>query len=433
MPRFSAVVDDHGKMPYWVRVVLGLVLGVVLGCMARYAELDWLVATLGKIGSLFVQLLKLVVPPFLFTAIVASTVALRGLANAARLAISTLLWFCVTALLAVGIGIGLGLLSAPGRGATVIDTGQEPRQGSWLDFLTGLIPANVIEAFAQGSTLQIVSLAVVTGAAAVAVGDRAQPFLSLNQAAFEIVQKVLWWLIWLSPLGTLGLIGHVTATVSPHVIESLGRYAVAVNVGSAIVLFIVYPVVLVAATRLNPLRFFHVTWPAMWHAFISRSSVAAMPVTLRAVERLGVPRDYASFAVPLGATTKMDGCAAISPAISAIFIAQVSDIELRPSDYLLIVFVSVVGSVATAGLNGAVVMLTLTAGVLDLPFAALGLLLAVDPLLDMVRTATNVGGQALVPTVVAVRAGILDASAYESAAADPLAPTSTIGSSHAVR
>ncbi|KPI33179.1 sodium:dicarboxylate symporter [Actinobacteria bacterium OV450] len=432
MPRFSAFADEHGKMPYWVRIVVGLVLGVFLGWLARYAHLDWLVATLGKIGSLFVQLLKLVVPPFLFTAIVSSTAALRGLADAARLAISTLLWFCVTALLAVGVGIGLGVLSAPARGAAAIDTGSEPRQGSWLGFLAGLIPTNVVEAFVQGNVLQIVSIAVATGAAAVVVGDKGKPFLMVNQAAFEIVQKVLWWLIWLSPLGTFGLMGHAVATISTRIIDSLGRYAVAVNVGSAIVLFVVYPLVLVAATRLSPLRFFHVAWPAMWQAFITRSSIAAMPVTLRAVERLGVPRDYAAFAVPLGATTKMDGCAAISSAISAIFIAQVSGIELHPSDYLLIVFVSVVGSVATAGLNGAVVMLTLTASMLDLPFAALGLLLAVDPLLDMVRTATNVAGQALVPTIVAVRAGILDASAYRSAVADPLA-ASSVGVSDGVR
>ena len=115
-------------------------------------------------------------------------------------------------------------------------------------------------------------------------------------------------------------------------------------------------------------------------------------------ERLGVPREYASFAVPFGATTKMDGCAAIYPALAAIFVAQVFGVHLGVGDYLLIAFVSVVGSAATAGLTGAIVMLTLTLSTLGLPLAGAGLLLAIDPILDMMRTATNVAGQALVPT-----------------------------------
>src|SRR5690606_40864596 len=118
---------------------------------------------------------------------------------------------------------------------------------------------------------------------------------------------------------------------------------------------------------------------------------------------LGVPREYASFAVPLGATTKMDGCASIYPAISAIFVAQFFGISLGIEHYLLIAFVAVIGSAATAGLTGATVMLTLTLSTLGLPLEGVGLLLAIDPILDMGRTAVNVAGQALVPTIVAKR------------------------------
>jgi Na+/H+-dicarboxylate symporter len=125
-----------------------------------------------------------------------------------------------------------------------------------------------------------------------------------------------------------------------------------------------------------------------------------------------VPREYAAFAVPLGATTKMDGCAAIYPAIAAIFVAQFYGIELGFTQYLLIVFVSVIGSAATAGLTGATVMLTLTLSTLGLPLEGVGLLLAIDPILDMGRTAVNVTGQALVPTLVAKQQGILDIDRY---------------------
>ncbi len=145
-------------------------------------------------------------------------------------------------------------------------------------------------------------------------------------------------------------------------------------------------------------------------------------------QELGVPRSYASFAVPLGATTKMDGCAAIYPALAAIFVAQFFGVELALTDYLLIVLVSVVGSAATAGVTGAVVMLTLTLSTLGLPLAGVGLLLAIDPILDMGRTAVNVAGQALVPTIVAKREGILDEDRFRStSAARPLAPVDERG------
>src|SRR5690606_15500374 len=179
-------------------------------------------------------------------------------------------------------------------------------------------------------------------------------------------------------------------------------------------LFVVYPILL-QAHGLSPIRYFQSAWPAIQLAFVSRSSIGTLPVTERITEKnLGVPREYASFAVPLGATTKMDGCAAIYPAISAIFVAQFFGISLGIEHYLLIVFVSVIGSAATAGLTGATVMLTLTLSTLGLPLEGVGLLLAVDPILDMGRTAVHVAGQALVPTIVAKRQGILNQAIYDN-------------------
>ncbi|WP_416905694.1 dicarboxylate/amino acid:cation symporter [Micromonospora echinospora] len=422
------------KFPFSLQILLGLVVGVLLGFVARANDLSWLTSTLDTVGGLFVQLLKLAVPPLVFTAIVVSVVSLRGVANAARLALRTLLWFGVTALVAVGVGIGLGLLTNPGRGVTLDTAGATApeRTGSWTDFLTGIVPTNPVGAFVEGNVLQIVFLALVVGAAAMLVGPAAEPFVAVNRALLEIVQKALWWVIRLAPLGTLGLIGNAVASYGWDLLAPLARFTTAVYVGSAIVLLVVYPLVLVTAGRLNPLRFYAGAWPAVQLAFVSRSSVGTMPVTQRSVERLGVPREYASFAVPFGATTKMDGCAAIYPALAAIFVAQVFGVDLSVTDYLLIAFVSVVGSAATAGLTGAIVMLTLTLSTLGLPLAGVGLLLAIDPILDMIRTATNVAGQALVPTVVAAREGILDREAYDSAgrrhagrrdATDPVHPT----------
>lgn len=166
---------------------------------------------------------------------------------------------------------------------------------------------------------------------------------------------------------------------------------------------------------LNVKQYYTGVWPAVQLGFVSRSSMGTMPLTQTVTERnFGVSRGYASFAVPLGATTKMDGCAAVYPALAAIFVAQFYGIDLSISQYLLIILVSVLGSTATAGTTGAVVMLTLTLSTLGLPLDGVGLLLAVDPIVDMGRTALNVAGQALVPAIVSKREGILNEDVYNA-------------------
>ncbi|WP_222267581.1 dicarboxylate/amino acid:cation symporter [Modestobacter marinus] len=434
------------RVPFAAQVLLALVLGVVLGLVAREigpvadGSPNWLTSTLQTVGNTFVTLLKVLVPPLIVTAVIVSIANLKQVSNAARLAGQTLLWFGITALIAVSIGIGLGLLTEPGRNSSVDAAAQAPppSTGSWFDFLTGLVPGNVLglqaAAHDDGSVglsfnvLQLIVLAVAIGVAALKVGEPAEPFLAVVRAALAIVQKVLWWVILLAPIGTLGLIGNAVATYGWESLGSLGVFAGAVYAGLALVLFVVYPVLL-RAHGLSPVRWFAGAWPAIQLAFVSRSSIGTLPVTERVTEQeLGVPRSYASFAVPLGATTKMDGCAAIYPALAAIFVAQFFDVDLSITDYLLIALVSVVGSAATAGVTGAVVMLTLTLSTLGLPLAGVGLLLAIDPILDMGRTAVNVAGQALVPTIVAKREGILDLERFHSGRpVEPLAPVAETG------
>ncbi|WP_327679972.1 dicarboxylate/amino acid:cation symporter [Kitasatospora sp. NBC_00458] len=408
------------KTPFWVQIVAGLVLGIGLGYLARAADISWLATTLETIGKIFVQLLKLAVPPLVFTAILVSVANLRNVTNAARLAVRTLLWFLITSLIAVAIGLGLGLLTNPGEGTNLKTEGlKAPKStGSWIDFLTGIFPTNIVTAFTEVEVLQIVFLAVVAGAAILKLGAKAEPVLKLSESVLELVQTALWWVIRLSPLGTLGLIGKSVAKYGWDLLKPFTALTVDIYVGCALVLFVVYSLLLKFAAGLNPLNFFKGAWPAIQLAFVSRSSVGTLPVTRRVTERLGVPSEYASFAVPFGATTKMDGCAAIYPSLAAIFVAQVYGIDLGIKDYLLIAFVSVIGSAATAGLTGAIVMLTLTLSTLGLPLEGVGLLLAIDPILDMIRTATNVAGQALVPIVVAAREKTLDLAAYNNPTGD---------------
>ncbi|WP_457032329.1 dicarboxylate/amino acid:cation symporter [Kitasatospora sp. P5_F3] len=418
-PTFLAKVR---KTPFWAQIVGGLVLGLALGYLARVQDIAWLTTTLDTIGKTFVQLLKLAVPPLVFTAIVLSVANLRNVTNAARLAGRTLLWFLITSLIAVGVGLGLGLLTNPGEGANLSTQGLKApeKPGTWIDFLTGIIPTNIADAFLKVNVLQIVFLGIVVGAAVLKLGEKAEPVRKLNEAILDLTQTALWWVIRLAPLGTLGLIGKSVAVYGWDLLKPFATLTIDVYVGCAIVLFGVYSLLLRFVGGLNPLNFFKGAWPAIQLAFVSRSSVGTLPVTRRVTERLGVPSEYASFAVPFGATTKMDGCAAIYPSLAAIFVAQVYGIDLGVGDYLLIAFVSVIGSAATAGLTGAIVMLTLTLSTLGLPLEGVGLLLAIDPILDMIRTATNVAGQSVVPILVAAREKTLDLTAYNNPTGDLL-------------
>ncbi|MEX0170431.1 dicarboxylate/amino acid:cation symporter [Streptomyces sp. LMG1-1-1.1] len=417
------------KIPFWAQIIAGLVLGALLGWVARSQDVSWLKETLGQVGDIFVQLLKLAVAPLVFFAILVSITNLRKVNNAARLATRTLLWFMITSLIAVGIGLAIGLITNPGSGTglTPQDGKLPKREGSWIDFLTGIIPTDVITPFTELNVLQIVFMAAVAGIAALKLGDRAKPILTLSESILELLQKALWWVIRLAPLGTVGLIGFAIADYGWDLIGKYATFTADIYVGCALVLFGVYPLLLATVAKVNPLHFYKGAWPAIQLAFVSRSSVGTMPVTQKVTERLGVPKEYASFAVPFGATTKMDGCAAIYPALAAIFIAQIFDVQLGIGDYLLIAFVSVIGSAATAGLTGATVMLTLTLSTLGLPLEGVGLLMAIDPILDMMRTATNVAGQALVPVIVSAREKILDHTAYENASASPIDDLVEIG------
>ena len=419
------------------QITIALIAGILLGILALNLGPDaegnpnGLSATLTTIGNGYVTLLKTAVIPLIFLAIVASITQLRRVTNAARLAGQTLLWFGITALIAVTIGIILGVTIQPGNRVDHADLteGDPYAVGTWWNFLKGLIPQNFLGLSVSGTAdldtgavatsvsfnvLQIIVISVAVGIAALKLGKRAEPFVAFTESSLKVVQRVLWWIIRIAPLGTLGLIGSAVVTYGWEKLTTLIWFAVAVYIGLALVLFVVYPI-LVKTHGLSIRQYFSGVWPAVQLAFVSRSSIGTLPLTQRVTERnLGVPREYASFAVPLGATTKMDGCAAIYPAIAAIFVAQFYGVELNIVSYLLIALVSVVGSAATAGTTGAVVMLTLKLSTLGLPLEGVGLLLAIDPILDMGRTAVNVAGQALVPTIVAKREGILDRGLYDA-------------------
>src|SRR5687768_13790329 len=233
------------RFSFSLQLLLGLAAGVALGLVVRAGEVAWLTGALTEVGAMFVQLLKLAVPPMVFTAVVDSVANLRNVSGAARLAGKTLGWFMATSLAAVALAIGLGLLIDPGRGVTVALDGAKAVDldgaGTWTDFLTGIVPTNIVTAFTELNVLQIVFLGVVLGAAAMAVGEKAEPFLALSRSVLELVQKALWWVIRLAPIGTAGLIGKSVATYGWDLLAPLAKFSAGVYLGCLAVLLVIYP------------------------------------------------------------------------------------------------------------------------------------------------------------------------------------------------
>lgn len=424
---------SRGTLWFGAAVLAGLVLGALLGFVAKQTGAEWLATTLDTIGSIFTSLLQLTVIPLVFTAIVVGVNSLRGLGGtrtAARLGGKTLLWFGITSLIAVLIGIAVGLISGAGRGVDVtpsesaVERLAQRDQGDWLTVLNGLVPSNVFSAFTEGEVLQVVFLAVLVGIATYALGERAAPFVAFNRSAFDVIQKVLGWIIRLAPLGVLGLIGHAFATYGNEFVGPLLSLIVSVYVAAALVLFVVYPVLLRFVGHVSPAKFFAKAWTALQFAFVSRSSGATLPLSRQTAVNLGVEPGYAGFAVPLGTTTKMDGCAALYPAIATIFIANLFGVSLGFWQYVGIVAVAVFGAFATAGTTGWFTMLTLTLSTIGLPAEVIAtgvaIVYGIDPILDMIRTATNVAGQITVPVLVARGEGLLDDEVLDAPSAPPL-------------
>jgi Na+/H+-dicarboxylate symporter len=418
---------------FGVIVLAALVLGALAGYLAKQAELTWLITTLSTIGDIFTRLLQFLLIPLVFTAIVGGIASLRNLGGgrtAARLGGKTILWFGITSTIAVLIGIAIGKIINPGAGLTIDPAEKFVKrvagrdQGSWLDLVNNLVPENLFTAFTEGQILQVVFVSLVIGAAAFALGDRAAPFVNLTKSVFDLVQKVLGWVILLAPLGIFGLIGNAFATYGNEFVRPLFQLIATVYAGTLLVLFVVYPLLLQFVGKVNPLIFFRKAWTAIEFAFVSRSSAATLPLSRQTAVNLGVDPGYAGFAVPLGTTTKMDGCAAVYPAVATIFIANLFGINLSVWQYVGIVLVAVFGALATAGNTGWFTMLTLTLSTIGLPpqviATGIAVVYAIDPILDMIRTATNVAGQITVPVLVARSEGLLDDEVLNANTAPPL-------------
>ncbi|WP_163996659.1 dicarboxylate/amino acid:cation symporter [Pyxidicoccus caerfyrddinensis] len=404
------------RIPFWQRVLGGFVLGALVGWLVGPPAGPWF----QPLGTLYVNLIKMIATPLVFFAVINAVAALHGQKSVAALGGKTFLWFAITAALAVGVGLGTGTLLKPGVGVGQLQLAESytPREVPGpVQVLLDVVPTNPFAALAGGKILQVIFFAGLLGFALVKLGAKTARLRELVREASDAMIQVTRFVLELTPLGTFGLIAALVGTYGFERLLPLGRLVFALYLACALHVVFVYGGLLLAH-GLNPLRFFRGAAPGMQVAFVSSSSFASMPVALRSVtHNLGVNKDYAAFAVPLGASIKMDGCGAIYPAIASLFVAQYFGLQLSASQYFIILLASVLGSFGTAGVPGtAVVMATVVLSSAGLPLEGLGYLLAIDRVLDMMRTLTNVTGQMLVPVLVAREEGLLDEAVYNRAA-----------------
>lgn len=423
------------QIKFWKRVVLGFVLGALAGWVFGPDAETWF----GPIGDLYVTLIMMIAVPLVFFAVINAVASLSGQKSIAELAGRTFVWFAITAMLAVGVGLLFGWLLEPGRGVGVLQVASDYKPKDVpgaLDMLLNLVPANPFQALGgaatskladgtkvlvprSGTVLQVIFFAGLVGFAMVKLGEKVAGVRKLVGEASEVMIQVTRYVLEFTPLGTFGLIAALVGGYGFEQLRPLLSFVVALYVACAFHILVVYSSLLLAH-GLNPLKFFRGAAPGMEVAFVASSSFAALPVSLRcATHNLGVNKDYAAFAVPLGATIKMDGCGAIYPALAAVFISQYAGIELSLTQYMVIALASVLGSFGTAGVPGtAVIMATVVLSAAGLPLEAIGYLYAIDRVLDMMRTMTNVTGQMLVPVLVARETGMLDKQVYDAAPTD---------------
>ena len=401
-----------GKIPFWLKTLIAFALGVGV---ALYWGKDAL-PVLTPIGDTFIRAIKMLVVPLVFFTIAASIARLghgeEGTGGkAVKLGAQTIIWFMITSAIAVSVGLAIGIYFQPGTGLAGLPLTVEAHDPipAPIDVITGIVPSNIFKSFAEGKVLSVVFFAILVGAALGALGQKTKGLADIVEQGSQVMFKLTRWIIQLTPIGVFGLIGSVVASYGLEALKPLIPYIGLIYLGCFVELLIVYPTLL----KLHGLRvsgFYKGIFTAQQTAFFTCSSIGTLPVSLAAaVDNLKLSKSYAGFALPLGANMKMDGCGAIYPAISSIFIANYFHIALTPQHYLLIALASVLGSLATAGVPGvATVMLTVTLSTAGLPLEGIAILAAIDRILDMMRTATNVTGQILVPTLVARENGMIE-------------------------
>jgi Na+/H+-dicarboxylate symporter len=403
-------------------------LGLLLGIIAQWLALPpdnlfqgfLIEGVIDAGGQIFILLLKMLVVPLVLVSLTCGAASLGASGSIGRLGGKTIALYLVTTALAVTLALSLALVVDPGISASDADVEVQAYQAkeppSIKQTLIDIVPSNPILSMADGKMLQVITFALLLGIALAKSGEAGARVLGVFEDLNTILMKLITMVIHLAPYGVFCLMVKLGLTVGWNEITKLLAYFLTVAVALLLHASIVYPVLLQTIARVNPITYLKKMREPMLVAFSTSSSGATMPVTLRTVEnRIGVNNNVASFAVPLGATINMDGTA-IMQGVATVFIAQFYAIDLSTDAYLMVVLTATMASIGTAAVPGVgLVMLTMVLGQVGLPVEGIGLIIGVDRLLDMMRTAVNVTGDGMVATTVAATEGMLDRDVF----ADP--------------
>ncbi|WP_299569867.1 dicarboxylate/amino acid:cation symporter [uncultured Shewanella sp.] len=399
------------RIPFWQKVLAGFGLGILAGIALGDSAV-----MLKPLGDLFISAIKMLVAPLVFCAIVVSITSLGTQANLKRLSLKTLGLFMLTGTAASFIGLAIG--SSFDMGGSIELATSEVRDRDIPGFaqvLLNMIPENPFASLAEGKVLQIIVFAALVGIAINAVGEKAAPLKNTISAGAEVMFELTRMVLKLTPIGVFGLMAWVVGEYGLSTLLPLGKFILAIYVAALIHIIFVYGGLIKFVAKLSPVQFFRKAMPAQLVAFSTASSFGTLPASSKCTESMGVSKRYSAFVLPLGATMNMDGCGGIYPAIAAIFIAQIYGIPLDMTDYMLIAVTATVASVGTAGVPGsAMVMLTVTLGVVGLPLEGIAFIAAIDRVIDMIRTATNVTGDMMTAVVIGKSEGQFDEAQFNS-------------------
>ncbi len=417
------------------RILLAMVLGIGLGSVLEItlASLSpesglygflyngLVMGVFDVLGRIFIASLKLLVVPLVLVSLICGMAALGASSRMGPIAGKTLGLYLVTTCIAVTLGLAIALAVGPGEGVNAVASSDfVPKEAPPIkETLINIFPTNPVAAMAEGNMLQVIVFALLVGFALTRAGAAGERLIARFQDMEVVVMKMVGVLIELAPYGVFALLTKLFATMGFGTIFDLAAYFFTLLGVLLFHGFVVYGLVLRTLTPLSPSMLRQKMRRVWAFAFSTSSSGATLPVTLRTVEkRLGVNKSVAGFAVPLGATINMDGTA-IMQGVATVFIAQVYGIDLTSSQLLMVVLTATLASIGTAAVPSAgLIMLSLVLTQAGLPVEGIALILGVDRLLDMVRTAVNVTGDATVSTVVAYHEGQLDEVIFNDPNAD---------------
>jgi Na+/H+-dicarboxylate symporter len=413
----SSSGSDRGVFGFalWKEVLAGLVLGVLAGLFLKENAED-----LKILGKIFINLIKMVVTPLIFLALVSGITSLSGAGSAARVGTKGVLAYLSTSLLAVVLGLVLANIFNPGAGVSIDPSlfgsaGTSAQNVPGLgDFFMSLVPTNAVRMFTEDHYLQIVLFSVFTGIVINLLGPKGHHARDVLQGFSAVTFKMIELIVRLAPIAVFGFIAWMVGTQGLDIIKTLFWLVVCFLVACTLQM-VVFGVLITVFGRVSPVPFFKKMGSTQLLAFSTSSSKATLATAMNNVEnKLGVSEQTVKFMMPLGASMNMDGTA-IYLGICAVFFAQVFGVHLGLHEYMVLMLTCTLGSIGAAGIpSGSIIFMGMVLNSVGLPLEGIGILLGIDRVLDMVRTTVNITGDAAITLIVDASEGTLDHTTYNA-------------------